>query len=136
MIAGEIITFKRHTRSIEDNLREIISLAFEEITPRFNQLKQETLFLQEKLIRRKAAMELISDLFFNQQALSVTQLSLLKEKLYTDPNFSLPQDPETYFPAWYLYNQVTEVMKHGSPGGYFQQHIEMHHYFRKVLNDA
>jgi len=53
--------------------------------------------------------------------------------LYTDQNFSIPLDPSAYFPAWNLYNQITESMKHGAPGGYFQQLIDLNEYFQEKL---
>jgi hypothetical protein len=136
MMAGDIITFRRHTKSIEHDLKEIIHQAFNEISPRFDGLLTDTLFLKEKLIQQNQAMQLLSDLYFNRKLLSVTQMSLLKEKLYVDPNFSLPEDPSTYFPVWNLYNQITEAMKHGNPGFYFQQHIALHDYFQSSLRSV
>lgn len=136
MISGDIITYRKHTGNVYEDLKLIVKGAFNEITPRFERLRLETLFLQEKLILKPVAMDIIADLFFTEQMLSVTQMSVLREKLYEDPNFSIPQDTETYFPAWNLYNQITEAMKHGSPGNYFQQHIDLHNYFQRKLEWA
>jgi len=64
-------------------------------------------------------------------------MSVLKDKLYLDKNFSIPRDADrdadTYFPAWNLYNQITEAMKHNAPGNFFNQHIELHDYFKNKL---
>lgn len=133
MISGDIITFRRHTGNIMEDLRLIVKQAFNEITPRFNRLMEETAFLREKLILRPTALEIVSDLFFTQEILTVTQMSVLKDKLFMDKHFSLPKDPQVFFPAWNLYNQVTEAMKHGNPGNYFNQHIELHDYFKHKL---
>lgn len=133
MISGDVITIRRHTGSIADDLQLIVKQAFDEITPRFNSLLQETELLHEKLIQKPDALEIISDLFFSKEMLTVTQMSKLKEKFFTDPNFSIPKDPSTFFPAWNLYNQITEAMKHGAPGNFFNQHIEIHDYFIQKL---
>jgi hypothetical protein len=133
MISGDIITIRRHTGSIRDDLRLIVKQAFDEITPRFNSLLQETAFLHEKLIQKPVALEIVSELFFSKEILTVTQMSKLKEKFFVDQNFSIPKDPETFFPAWNLYNQLTEAMKHGAPGNFFNQHIELHDYFIEKL---
>jgi hypothetical protein len=133
MISGDVITIRRHTGSIADDLRLIVRQAFDEITPRFNNLVDETALLQEKLILRSNALEIVSDLFFTEEILTVTQMSVLKEKLYLDQKFSIPKDPETFFPAWNLYNQITEAMKHGAPGNFFDQHIGLHNYFKTKL---
>lgn len=133
MVAGDIITFRKHTGSVRNDLKVIVQRAFEEITPRFQTLMTETLFLQEKLILKPVAMDIIADLFFTEKILNVTQMSVLREKLYLDPNFSIPQDSSVYFPAWNLFNQITEAMKHGTPGGYFQQLIDLHGYFQQKL---
>jgi len=133
MICGDIITFRKHTGSVQEDLRIIVRKAFDEITPRFDSLKNDTRFLIEKMILRPVAMDIIADLFFTEKVLNVTQMSVLRDKLYLDPNFSIPSDPSVYFPAWSLYNQITEAMKHGAPGGYFQQLIDLNDYFQEKL---
>jgi len=133
MINGDIITFRRHTGNVYQDLGDIIMRAFDEITPRFDGLRQASLFLQEKLILRHIAMDILADLFFTEKVLTTTQMSVLKDKLYDDANFALPADSGVYFPAWNLYNQITEAMKHGAPGNYFQQLIDLDQYFQEKL---
>lgn len=133
MISGDVITIRRHTGSITDDLHTIVKQAFDEITPRFTSLLNETAFLHEKLIQQPDALEIVSELFLSKEMLTVTQISKLKEKFFADPNFSIPQDPDTFFPAWNLYNQITEAMKHGAPGNFFDQHIALHDYFLQKL---
>ena len=133
MISGDVITIRRHTGSITDDLHTIVKQAFDEITPRFTSLLNETAFLHEKLIQQPAALEIVSELFLSKEMLTVTQISKLKEKFFADTNFSIPQDPDTFFPAWNLYNQITEAMKHGAPGNFFDQHIALHDYFLQKL---
>ncbi len=97
MVSGDIITFRKHTGSVKQDLNFIIQRAFEEITPRFDTIKQQTEHLQKKLIQKSAALDIIAELFFTERLLNITQMAVLRENLFSDHNFSLPENPSEFF---------------------------------------
>lgn len=136
VISGDIITFRKHTGNVHNDLEVMVKKAFEEITPRFTEVSTDISLMKSRLITVSRALSVLGELFFSERLLNVTQMSVVKETLYTDKNFAIPKSPLVYTSVWNLYNIITNALKHGAPSDYFTTHIQLHNYIKSnLLND-
>jgi hypothetical protein len=131
MISGDIVTFRRHTGSVEEDLKEMVAEVFDQLLPNFEKLSEDTKLLKSTELTRNDALDLIADLYFNEKLLNTTQMSVIRESIYLDKNFAFPEDPTLPIPAWNVYNQITSALKHSAPGEIFKSQIKFHELFKQ-----
>lgn len=88
--------------------------------------------LQQFEISPTESYDILGKLFFEQQVISITQLSTIKKEFENSKNFHHLGDKD--FTAYDLYNHITESLKSSHPLSYISDHIKTHSLFEKVFN--
>lgn len=88
--------------------------------------------LQQFEISPTESYDILGKLFFEQQVISITQLSTIKKEFENSKNFHHLGDKD--FTAYDLYNHITESLKSSHPMSYISDHIKTHSLFEKVFN--
>lgn len=116
--------------TIEDIIENIdggfkqLQIAFEHNIVQLNELKKLEISPNE-------TYDILGELFFKQEVISVTQMSIIKKELQFSKNFKHFGDKD--FTAYDLYNHVTESLKSSHPLTYVQDHIATHKLFETVF---
>lgn len=76
--------------------------------------------------------DILGKLFFEQQVISINQLSIIKKEFEHSANFRHMGDKE--FSAFDLYNHITESLKTSHPLTYINDHIKTHALFEKTFS--
>lgn len=75
---------------------------------------------------------ILGELFFKKEVLTITQMSIIKRELQFSKNFKHLFDKD--FTAFDLYNNITESLKERShPTTYIQDHIDTHNLFKELF---
>jgi hypothetical protein len=88
--------------------------------------------LQQFEISPTESYDIIGKLFFEQQVISITQLSTIKKEFEQSKNFHHLGDKD--FTAYDLYNHITESLKASHPLSYISDHVKTHSLFEEVFN--
>ena len=88
--------------------------------------------LQQFEISPTESYNILGKLFFEQQVISITQLSTIKKEFEHSKNFHHLGDKD--FTAYDLYNHITESLKASHPLSYISDHVKTHSLFEKVFN--
>ena len=88
--------------------------------------------LQQFEISPTESYDILGKLFFEQQVISITQLSTIKKEFEHSKNFHHLGDKD--FTAYDLYNHITESLKASHPLSYISDHVKTHSLFEKVFN--
>jgi len=88
--------------------------------------------LQQFEISPTESYNILGKLFFEQQVISITQLSTIKKEFENSKNFHHLGDKD--FTAYDLYNHITESLKSSHPLSYISDHIKTHSLFEEVFN--
>ena len=88
--------------------------------------------LQQFEISPTESYDILGKLFFEQQVISITQLSTIKKEFENSKNFHHLGDKD--FTAYDLYNHITESLKSSHPLSYISDHIKTHSLFEEVFN--
>lgn len=72
---------------------------------------------------------ILGELFFDKQIVSITQMSIIKRELEKSVNFRHLGDKD--FSAYDLYNHVTESLKSSHPTTYISDHTGLHRLFEE-----
>lgn len=125
VITDETSTTKE---AIIDNINggfNMLETSFQKTSLQLNELKKLE-------ISPKETYDIIGQLFFEKQVISVTQLSTIHSEFQNSKNFRHLGD--TKFTAYDLYNHVTESLKQSHPLSYVNDHVETHKLFEKTFN--
>lgn len=79
----------------------------------------------------KEAYNILGELFFKQEVVTINQMSVIKKELQFSQNFKHLGDKD--FTAYDLYNHVTESLKKSHVSSYVQDHIATHKLFETVF---
>lgn len=115
-------------RAIIDNINGGFTLLQTSFESTSAQLRE----LQHLEISPSESYDIIGKLFFEQQVISITQLSTIKREFEQSNNFRLLGDAS--FTAYDLYNHITEALKTSHPLSYINDHIKTHALFEKTFN--
>lgn len=125
VVTGSMVSFHRkHTGNIEGLLEEKINELFENLLENFVQLTVEIEVFKQTIISRKQKAELLGRLYFEENILSPTQMSIVKRELKHSEHFH----DDT---LWSLYNNVTEALKTAHPVHYFEKHFKLHEFMTR-----
>lgn len=74
----------------------------------------------------------IGELFFNREILTITQLSTVKKELKNSLHFKHLGDDG--FSAYDMYNACTEALKSSHPTMMIRDHVKLHRYFEETFS--
>jgi hypothetical protein len=74
---------------------------------------------------------ILGELFFKKEVLTITQMSIIKKELSFSKNFKHLFDKD--FTAFDLYNHVTQSLKSSHPISYISDHISTHELFKEMF---
>lgn len=120
------------TSTTQEDIVENINGSFQYLETAFTKVTGQLDELKHFQISPKESYELIGDLFFKQEVISITQMSIIKRELVQSNNFRHIGD--TDFTAYDLYNHITESLKSSSPYSYVKDHIATHKLFEQTFN--
>lgn len=98
----------------------------------FNVLTKQMLELKHFEIGPKSIYDILGKLFFEKEAISITQMSIIKKELEFSRDFRHLGD--TDFTAYDLYNHITESLKVSHPLTYIKDHVKTHTLFEEVFD--
>lgn len=102
----------------------MLQVSFEKTTAQMREL-------QHFEISPSESYDILGKLFFEQQVISITQMSIIKKEFEYSKNFRHLGDKE--FTAYDLYNHVTESLKTSHPLSYISDHVKTHALFEEIF---
>lgn len=139
VVSGDY-TYKRvHKGTFDDNnTTSTWNDIFDNINTGFNHLQESyetTVFQMNQLKKFEIGpidvYNILGELFFDKQVISITQLSIVKRELEKSVHFKHLGDSD--FTAFDCYQAITESLKRSAPGDYLKDHVETHSLFERVF---
>lgn len=109
-----------------------INDGFEIIDNKYKLIKEQLNYLKDVKVDKELSYKLIGDLFFEQEAISITQLSIIKREFINSKNFRHINDDG--FTAYDLYNDITESLKTSPVNSAIEDHVKLHTLFENEFN--
>lgn len=122
MFSGEYKTLHMHKGEIAAELEGVVAKAVGTMESNFKRILKETDKMKAKKIDKAVIHELIGALYLEENLLTNTQLSLIKDELAAKTLFS----DET---IWDIYNHTTEVLKKSPVAKVVENHLNAHKFF-------
>lgn len=116
----------------QDDIVENVNGSFQYLETAFSKITGQLDELKHFQISPPESYELIGELFFKQEVINITQMSIIKREFIQSNNFKHIGD--TDFTAYDLYNHITESLKSSSPYTYVKDHIATHKLFEQTFN--
>lgn len=116
----------------QEAIIENINGGFQMLQTSFEKTSVQLRELQHLEISPTESYDIIGKLFFEQQVISITQLSTIKKEFEQSKNFHHLGDKD--FTAYDLYNHITESLKASHPLSYISDHVKTHSLFEGVFN--
>lgn len=138
-ISGEYQYKRIHRGVIKDDTSTTMQDVIENINGGFNMLQKsfevniKTMNdLKQFEISPNETYDILGNLFFEQNVISITQMSIIKKEFEFSHNFRHLGDKD--FTAFDLYNHITESLKSSHPLTYINDHIKTHDLFKQIFN--
>lgn len=126
VVSGDLITFKRkHTGTIREELDEKIDLGVSLLRPNFDRLISDAEIMRNYELTSKQKAEILGVMYFEEEIVSPTQLSIIKRELEHSQHFREPN-------LWSLYNNITESLKTSHPIRLMNDHIRLHDFMSNI----
>lgn len=120
------------TSTTQEAIVENINGGFTMLQTSFEKTSTQLRELQHLEVSPSETYDVIGKLFFEQQVITITQLSTIQKEFKHSRNFRHLGD--TDFTAYDLYNHVTEALKASHVSTYINDHIKTHSLFEEVFN--
>ena len=124
VILGETSTTKEDIVTNINGGISVLQTAFENIVRQMEELKHFEVSPQD-------TYNILGELFFKKEVLTITQMSIIKRELQFSKNFKHLFDKD--FTAFDLYNNITEALKTSHPTEYIGDHINTHNLFKELF---
>jgi hypothetical protein len=126
MIMGdtEIFFVRKHTGTVVEELEEKMELALTNIDKEFERLIKRKELMKSVMVEPLVKAELLGRMFFEEDMLTVTQMSIIKHELEYSDNFKGNT-------CWDFYNNITEALKQDHPHTYVNRHIAVSSFIEK-----
>lgn len=118
---------KKHTGDVVQQLEDKINFALDQSERYFEYLINQKNRLKEIEVSKKVIAELVGDLYLNDNTITATQLSIIKNEMSFSSNFKEKT-------AYSVYNWVTEAFKSTHPTIYTKNHAKLNDYFVDRFN--
>jgi len=124
MFTSEIVTLRKHTKNVLDDMNGMIAKALRYLEVSFNNAKQSKTYFEKVILDKSAVNEIIGQLYLEEELIKNYQLSIIKDGLEKDTKFDMRAHPT----MWNLYNLLTETFKRSHPSTYLEDHVNLHKY--------
>ena len=124
VILGETSTTKEDIVTNINGGISVLQTAFENIVRQMNELKHFEVSPQD-------TYNILGELFFKKEVLTITQMSIIKRELQFSKNFKHLFDKD--FTAFDVYNAITHSLKMSHPSEYISNHIDTHNLFKELF---
>jgi uncharacterized coiled-coil protein SlyX len=115
----------------QEAIIENINGGFTMLQTSFEKTSSQLRELQHFEISPTESYNILGKLFFEQQVISITQMSIIKKEFEHSKNFHHLGDKD--FTAYDLYNHVTESLKTSHPLSYISDHVKTHALFEETF---
>ena len=116
----------------QEDIVDNVTDGFKMLEPAFGDISKQLRELQHFEISPTETYDIIGKLFFEQQVITITQLSTIKKEFEYSQNFRHLGD--TAFTAYDLYNHITESLKSSAPRDYISNHADTHKLFEEIFS--
>lgn len=120
------------TSTTQDDIVENINGSFQYLETAFTKVTSQLDKLKHFEISPDETYKILGELFFKQEIVNISQMSIIKKELTFSRNFRHLGD--TDFTAYDLYNHITESLKSSSPYTYVKDHVATHKLFEQTFN--
>ena len=122
---------RAHKGNIQNDLTTIISETLDRLKPEYAKLVDEVTTMQNLIVPKAKLHEIVGRLYFEENILNTSQMSLLKR------NSNSPKNPfrldEKELTLWKIYNNVTETLKYSHPKDIVKNHLLTHKFFTEKV---
>lgn len=125
-------TFMDDTSTTKEDIVDNINSGFSALQTSFDKMSSQLRELKHLQISPSESYDILGKLFFEQQVISISQLSIIKKEFENSLNFRHMGDVD--FTAFDLYNHITESLKVSHPLNYISDHAKTHALFEKTFN--
>ena len=128
---SELGGYKRtHTGSADIDAQEYIKIICSNAETEFKKLIEQKEKMKTIDISKKDIQHLISELYFEENLIKDTQMSILKKEL-DNPTFKYGTSENN---LWTAYNHITYSLKGTHPKDYIETHQKVNKYFSEQFN--
>lgn len=120
------------TSTTQEDIIENINGSFQYLETAFTKVTSQLDELKHFEISPDETYKILGELFFKQEIVNISQMSIIKKELTFSRNFRHLGD--TDFTAYDLYNHITESLKSSSPYTYVKDHVATHKLFEQTFN--
>ena len=120
------------TSTTKEDIIDNINGGFGMLQNSFEKVSAQLRELKHLQISPSESYDILGQLFFEKQVLSINQMSIIKKEFDNSKNFRHIGDVE--FTAYDLYNHITESLKTSHPLTYISDHAKTHTLFEKTFN--
>lgn len=120
------------TSTTKEDIVDNINSGFSALQTSFDKMSSQLRELKHLQISPSESYDILGKLFFEQQVISISQLSIIKKEFENSLNFRHMGDVD--FTAFDLYNHITESLKVSHPLNYISDHVKTHALFEKTFN--
>lgn len=130
MIMGDMNNFSRkHTGNALEEALQAIEEQIQQAEEHFQILCNQKNQLKEITISKKLQAELSGRLFMEEEIITLSQLSVIKQEL-EEPSFDYGVHQES---GWNFYNAITHSLKKSHPVRWIEDHEKVHDFFVNEL---
>ena len=120
-VSGDITLVRRHVGSIAQEVNDTINSSIDELEKEYQKLSNHNQQMKNIELSRSQMAELVGRIFFEEELVNVTQLSVIKNEFNNSEHF---KDNN----LWCTYNHVTEAYKKSSAYSYIDYHKQFHNF--------
>jgi hypothetical protein len=129
MISGELQYMRKHTGSIASELHGKIQGSINQLGDTFSKHNRDMEKMKDVYINEREYAEIAGRLFINEEIITSTQLSIMKNEL-TTPTYEDFTEPS----LWSLYNHTTHALKESHSLEYIKRHTKLHEFIETEYN--
>ena len=126
MLLGDVTYMRKHTGEVLNDIQTMISNSIDSLVPTLYKAHKDMEIMQKKDVNPTIISQILGELFYKEELLKITQLSVVKKEINTSKNFSMLNSSDMNM--WNLYNNVTESLKKTNMRG-LETQSKIHDYF-------
>ena len=131
MFTSEIVTLRKHTKNVMDDLNSMIQKALRYLESSFKDAITLKKYFERVKLERNAINEIIGQLYLEEEIITNYQLSIIKDGLQNSDVFNLRAEPT----MWNLYNVITESFKRSHASSFLEDHVDLNNYMMRKAHE-
>lgn len=124
--------FGEDNSTTQEDIVENVTEGFKKLQESFEKTSMQLREMRRLQISPSESYDILGKLFFEQQVITISQLSVIKKEFERSDHFRHLGD--SAFTAYDLYNHITESLKTSHPTTYISDHVKTHSLFEKVFS--